>query len=81
MGSIIVINSSGQEVSAFVSKYSRNSADDNWFKVAANAHESWTRDGWELVAFKDSNDTHRAGVYVPVNSTVTFHSFTNITHT
>ena len=79
-GSIIVVNASKQDVSAFVSKYSRSSADDNWFKVTAGTRDSWARDGWELVAFKNSNDTQRAGVYVPVNSTVTFHDFGNITH-
>ncbi|KAI0807571.1 hypothetical protein C8Q74DRAFT_1228083 [Fomes fomentarius] len=76
MGSIIVINASNEDISSFVSKYS--DGDDNWFKVTAGGRDSWSRKGWELVAFKNANDTKRAGVYVPVNSTVTFHSFTNI---
>lgn len=79
MGSIIVINASGEDISSFVSKYTYSDGDDNWFKVTAASRDSWSRKGWELVAFKNGNDTKRAGVYVPVNSVVTFHSFTNIT--
>ncbi|KAI0807573.1 hypothetical protein C8Q74DRAFT_1228096 [Fomes fomentarius] len=78
MGSIIVINASNEEISSFISKYSNSNGDDNWFKVAAGGRDSWGRGSWELVAFKNANNTYRAGVYVPVNSTVTFHSFTNI---
>ncbi|KAI9067858.1 hypothetical protein FKP32DRAFT_1562880 [Trametes sanguinea] len=78
MGSIIVINSSGSTVAAFVSKYSNSGGDDGWFNLAAGGRDSWGRNGWELVAFKDSNDTTRAGVYVKVDSTVTFYSFSNI---
>ncbi|CDO70369.1 hypothetical protein BN946_scf184999.g9 [Trametes cinnabarina] len=78
MGSIIVNNATGSTITVFVSKYSNSGGDDSWFNVPANSRESWSRNGWELVAFKNSNDTTRAGVYVPVESTVTFHSFSNI---
>ncbi|KAI9067848.1 hypothetical protein FKP32DRAFT_1588204 [Trametes sanguinea] len=79
MGSIIVNNATGSTITVFVSKYSNSGGDDSWFNVPANTRESWSRNGWELVAFKNSNDTTRAGVYVSVESTVTFHSFSNIT--
>ncbi|KAH9855363.1 hypothetical protein C2E23DRAFT_619483 [Lenzites betulinus] len=71
-GSIIVINNTSSPITLFVSKYSRPSANDNWFTLAPGARDSWARDGWELVAFKNGNDTDRGGVYVKVNSTVTF---------
>ncbi|KAI8969778.1 hypothetical protein BD414DRAFT_502618 [Trametes punicea] len=79
MGSIIVSNASSSPITVFVSKYSNSSGDDSWFTVPANTRESWDRNGWELVAFKNANDTDRAGVYVRVESTVTFHSLSNIT--
>ena len=78
MGSIIVVNASSQTISCFVSKYSNSGADDNWFTLSPGQRDSWGRNGWELVAFKNANDSKRAGVYVRANSTVTFHSFDNI---
>ena len=77
-GSIIVANGTGQPIWCFVSKYSNSSGDDSWFQINANTRESWGRNGWELVAFKNGNDTTRAGVYVNVEATVTFHAFNNI---
>ncbi|KAI8969780.1 hypothetical protein BD414DRAFT_255671 [Trametes punicea] len=79
MGSIIVANATSSTITVFVSKYSNSNGDDSWFNVPANTRESWDRNGWELVAFKNTNDTDRAGVYVRVESTVTFHSLSNIT--
>ncbi|KAI0642683.1 hypothetical protein C8Q79DRAFT_1013353 [Trametes meyenii] len=79
MPSIIIINKSPSAVSAFVSKYSNSNGDDSWFNLAQGARDSWNRAGWELVAFKNANDTKRAGVYVPSNAVVTFNGFDNIT--
>ncbi len=76
-GSIMVINGTEKEIFVFVSKYS--GGDDTWLKLDAGGRESWARSGWELVAFRDANDDIRAGVYVPVNSVVTFFSFKHIT--
>lgn len=78
MGSIIVINSSSSHILVFVSKYSNPQGYDDWFKLAPGHRDSWSRSDWELVAFKDDNDTDRAGVYVRVNSCVTFKSFKEI---
>ncbi|KAI8976696.1 hypothetical protein BD414DRAFT_496269 [Trametes punicea] len=79
MGSIIVHNATSVPISAFVSKYTNESkGSDDWFTVAAHSRESWERDGWELVAFKNDDDTDRAGVYVRVDSTVTFYSLQDI---
>ncbi|KAI9067843.1 hypothetical protein FKP32DRAFT_216858 [Trametes sanguinea] len=77
MGSIIVDNASSSAIFVFVSSY--GGGDDSWFSVPADTRESWSRDTWELVAFKNSDDTIRAGVYVDVDSVVTFYSFTDIT--
>ncbi|KAI0631130.1 hypothetical protein C8Q77DRAFT_1159831 [Trametes polyzona] len=78
-GSIIVVNNSGSPCHLFVSKYSRPSAHDDWYTLESGQRESWARDGWELVAFKNDDDTLRKGVYVRVNSTVTFHNIGNVT--
>lgn len=78
MGSIIVINSSSSDIFAFVSKYSNSSGSDDWFKIAPGERESWNRGDWELVAFRDSNDTDRTGVYVRANSVVMFKSAKDI---
>ncbi|KAI0676445.1 hypothetical protein C8Q78DRAFT_1073250 [Trametes maxima] len=80
ISNIIVINKSSSAVSAFVSKYSNSDGDDSWFNLAPGARDSWNRAGWELVAFKNANDSNRAGVYVPSNAVVTFNDFgSNIT--
>ncbi|KAI0763086.1 hypothetical protein BD413DRAFT_484570 [Trametes elegans] len=78
MGSIIVVNASSSPLHVFVSKY--NGGNDDWFTVQPNARDSWSRKsgGWEVVAFKNSDDTDRAGRYVRVDSTVTYRSLSNI---
>ena len=77
-GSIIVINNSTEACHVFVSKYTNKSASDDWFQVPPGQRESWQRNGWELVAFKNAADTLRAGVYVRLNTTVTFHDLNDI---
>ncbi|KAI9068358.1 hypothetical protein FKP32DRAFT_1561945 [Trametes sanguinea] len=78
MGSIIVINNSGTTVSVFVSKYSNDGGSDTWYVLEPGARDSWSRAGWEVVAFKNAKDTNRAGVYVPDDSTVTFTDLAHI---
>ncbi|KAL7277302.1 hypothetical protein ACG7TL_009158 [Trametes sanguinea] len=78
MGSIIVINNSSSTISVFVSKYSNSDGSDAWFTLQPGARDSWSRKWWELVAFKNANDSNRAGVYVPVDSTVTFTDMAHI---
>ncbi|KAI0676446.1 hypothetical protein C8Q78DRAFT_1073251 [Trametes maxima] len=78
VSNIIVINNSSSAISVFVSKYSNSNGDDSWFTISPGARDSWNRAGWELVAFKNANDTNRAGVYVPTNAVVTFHDFVHI---
>ena len=77
-GSIIVINNGTEACHVFVSKYTNKSASDDWYQVPAGQRESWQRNGWELVAFKNDSDSDRAGRYVAVNSTVTFKDLGNI---
>ncbi|KAI0822986.1 hypothetical protein BC628DRAFT_1411990 [Trametes gibbosa] len=71
-GSIIVINATASPCHVFVSKYSRPSAHDDWYTLAPGTRDSWARDGWEVVGFKNDNDSDRGGVYVRVNTTVTY---------
>ncbi|KAI0631114.1 hypothetical protein C8Q77DRAFT_1159815 [Trametes polyzona] len=78
-GSIIVINASSGPCHVFVSKYSHSSGHDDWFTLGPGQRDSWSRDGWEVVAFKNDGDTDRSGVYVNTNSTVTYHDLHNIT--
>lgn len=72
VGSIIVVNNTNEPCHVFVSKYSRSSASDDWFTLQPHTRDSWERAGWEIVAFKNGNDTDRAGIYVPTNTTVTY---------
>ncbi|KAI0324311.1 hypothetical protein GY45DRAFT_1263066 [Cubamyces sp. BRFM 1775] len=65
MGSIIVINSSSSDIFVFVSKHSNSSGFDDWSKLAPGERDAWSRNEWELVAFRNADDTARAGVYVP----------------
>ncbi len=61
-----MINASGEDVYCFVTRF--NGGSDELFKVRAGYRDSWgRRNGWELVAFTDADDTTRAGVYVRVN--------------
>lgn len=72
---IIVHNNSSCEVELFVSKY--NGGSDEWYTVKSGARDEWKRNtGWELVAFRIGN--RRAGVYVAMDSLVTFNSLNNI---
>lgn len=78
-GSIIIHNASSGPCHVFVSKYSNSSGSDDWFILQAGQSDSWARNNWELVAFKNGDDTDRGGVYVRVDSTVTYHGVHNIT--
>jgi hypothetical protein len=81
MPSTILINKSGEAVQAFVSKYTNSNGDDKWFDLGANGgRDSWSREGWEAVGFKNKDDTRRAGIYVPKGAVVIFRSFDNITY-
>lgn len=77
MGTIIVANESGSAVEVFVSSTSGGS--DAWYSVATGTSETWSRTSWEVVVFKNADDTDRAGVYVRVDSTVVFKSLDDIT--
>ena len=79
MGAIIVVNNSSSAIHVFVSKYSNSNGSDEWYTIAAGKRDSWARSGWELVAFKNANDTDRAGRYVPVNSEVVFTDLAHVT--
>ena len=79
MPSIIVANNSAEKISAFVSKYTNSNGSDEWYTIAAGKRDTWSRSGWELGAFKNANDTDRAGRYVPVNSEVDFTDLAHIT--
>ncbi|EIW55180.1 uncharacterized protein TRAVEDRAFT_51309 [Trametes versicolor FP-101664 SS1] len=77
-GSIIVYNATSEPCHVFVSKYSRQSAHDDWYVLQPGQRDSWERDGWEFVGFKNADDTDRSGVYVRVNTTVTFNGLHNL---
>ena len=79
MGEIIVTNNSGAAVSVFVSNTSGGS--DAWYSVPDNTSETWSRTSWEVVVFKNDDDTDRAGVYVRVDSTVVYKSLDDISVT
>ena len=78
MGAIIVVNNSSAAIHVFVSKYTNSNGSDEWYTIAAGKRDTWSRSGWELVAFKNEDDSMRAGVYIPINKKVVFYSFNNI---
>lgn len=78
-GSIIVHNATSRPCHVFVSKYSNPSGSDDWYILQAGQSDSWGRDGWELVAFMNDDDTDRGGVYVPLNTSVTYNGLHDIT--
>lgn len=77
MPRIYIQNKSSRSFEVFVSKYNGGGSDD-WFTLNPEQGDGWNRDsnGWELVAFKIGGS--RAGVYVPLGSTVQFYDLTNI---
>ncbi|CDO70367.1 hypothetical protein BN946_scf184999.g7 [Trametes cinnabarina] len=77
MGHITVVNNSPSTVYVMVSKYTAPQGGDGWYAIPSQGSETWGRSGWELVAFKNASDhdTKRAGVYVNVDSIVTFDDF------
>ena len=79
MGAIIVVNNSSAAIHVFVSKYTNSNGSDEWYTIAAGQRDTWSRSGWELVAFKNANDTDRAGKYVPANTEVVFTDLAHIT--
>ena len=78
-GSIIVINNGTEACHVFVSKYSNAQGSDDWYQLGPGQSDTWSRSGWELVAFKNDGDTNRAGRYVRADTTVTFDGLGNIT--
>ncbi|KAH9855359.1 hypothetical protein C2E23DRAFT_815495 [Lenzites betulinus] len=79
MGGILVVNASSKPVQVFVSKYTNKDGTDAWYPLAPGGRDTWVRSGYEVVGFKIDSDADQGGVYVKVNSQVTFHSLTNIT--
>lgn len=73
----LVNNFSGKAVSCCISTTSGGNG--AWFKLAAgDEKDSWKRNGWETVAFKNEDDTERKGVYVTnrgARVTIDFHGF------
>ena len=80
VGNYIYINKEGSpRIQAFVSKYSNPSGSEEWYNVPSEWNESG-RSCWELVAFRNKEDTHREGAYVySTNATVNI-TIKSITH-
>ena len=81
---ILIRNTSGNNVDAFVSKYG-GSGDDSWFPVGdsfAGSAAKWSRSSWEVVVFRDrANNNKRVGRYINAHgktTQITFRSFENI---
>ncbi|KAF9265362.1 hypothetical protein L218DRAFT_957553 [Marasmius fiardii PR-910] len=87
-GYVYIRNESCETIKAFVTKLSRDSGSDRWYFVPASFNDAtlsrWNRTGhgWELISFKDANNTNRrVGFYVEVGDVttyVTFRSFNNV---
>lgn len=72
---IIVINDSGSPVMVLVSKINDGKGSSDWYTLAKESRDQWSRPGWEVVAFKNEDDSNRVGVYVKPGSIVTFKGF------
>ncbi|KAI0323946.1 hypothetical protein GY45DRAFT_1332089 [Cubamyces sp. BRFM 1775] len=77
-GPIIVVNNSTGSVHAFVSIYNTPNGNGSWQLIPSGVAYSWSRNDWEVVAFKNADDTKRAGVYVQVDTTVIYNSLSNL---
>ncbi|KAK6338423.1 hypothetical protein TWF730_002485 [Orbilia blumenaviensis] len=80
-GFIRVANNSSGVIHVFVSKY--NGGDDGWFKLDPGESDNWSRKegaggGWEVVGFRNTDDTNRSGRYVRVNTSIIFRGFDDI---
>jgi len=69
MGGFKIRNVSGRDVDVLVSKYTNKHGSDSWFKASHNFGDTskcyWDRNGWELIAFRDSSNHHvRRGWYI-----------------
>lgn len=73
-------NVSGQDISCFISKYT--GGDDNWFRLSSSFSDGrWGHSGWEVVVFKNADDSQRRGLYLNNRGKtvyITFRSFENI---
>ncbi|OBZ76782.1 hypothetical protein A0H81_03591 [Grifola frondosa] len=74
-------NVSNQDIYCFVSKYS--GGDDSWFRLTSSFKDGrWgSREGWEVVAFKNGADTQRVGFYRTTKGKttyITFHGFDSV---
>ncbi|KAI0646539.1 hypothetical protein C8Q79DRAFT_1010151 [Trametes meyenii] len=78
MSSITVYNKTSAPITVFVSKYTNVRGSDRWYTLPAGKNDSWERFGWEVVAFKNSNDSNRAGVYVHADQEVHFYGMDHV---
>ncbi|KAJ3490805.1 hypothetical protein NLI96_g1168 [Meripilus lineatus] len=73
-------NTSDHAIKCFVSSY--NGGSDEWYDLSSSYKgDSWKRNGWEVVAFKNENDTRRVGFYLNTRDKTTyivFRSFDNV---
>ncbi|KAK6510158.1 hypothetical protein TWF481_004872 [Arthrobotrys musiformis] len=81
VGFIRIANETSSPIHVFVSKY--NGGSDDWFTLQPGGSDIWNRKegsggGWELVAFRDGDDTQRVGRYVKVNSSIIFRSWEEV---
>jgi hypothetical protein len=79
MTHVTIKNKSGSNINAFVTTWSGGGF-DAWYPLHPGEEDTWKRNsnGWDLVAFKDDGDTHRAGVYVKLPKTIVFNAFNDI---
>ncbi|KAF3280559.1 hypothetical protein TWF970_002773 [Orbilia oligospora] len=76
-GFIRVSNNSSFAVRVFVSKY--NGGNDDWFTLQPGGSDNWSRKGgWEVVVFRDGDDTNRVGRYVRANTSLVFNGFDSV---
>ncbi|KDQ10041.1 hypothetical protein BOTBODRAFT_36661 [Botryobasidium botryosum FD-172 SS1] len=81
-GGIVVINSSTAPVFCYVAReHQPPGGDGGWYKLGPGVYDRWDRPGgkWEVVGFRNGDDTVRGAAFARAGSTVTFNGdFTRI---
>ncbi|KAF4612887.1 hypothetical protein D9613_011119 [Agrocybe pediades] len=62
MTGFTIFNKSNKAFFVFVSKYS--GGDDSWFTLQPGTSDVWTRNGWEVIVFRDPDTGARRGWYL-----------------
>lgn len=69
---ITVCNNTDERVECFISNFATKNGSDDWYPIEAEERDSWNRShgGWEVVGFRNADDSVRAAKYLDVRKAV-----------